>query len=100
MFQVITKKNFKMILNIKKTLLLTVMSFSVTAVTAQNARSGYFVDDYTYRFQMNPAIGNSKNFVSMPGLSNFNISENGNLHLTDVLYNYIPQSRGECIGDA
>ncbi len=87
MFQVITKKNFKMILNIKKTLLLTVMSFSVTAVTAQNARSGYFVDDYTYRFQMNPAIGNSKNFVSMPGLSNFNISENGNLHLTDVLYN-------------
>ena len=57
------------------------------AASAQNTRSGYFVDDYTYRFQLNPAYGNSCGFVSMPGLGNMNVSVNGNLHLTDVLYN-------------
>lgn len=54
---------------------------------AQNTRSGYFVDDYTYRFQLNPAFGNSKGFVSMPAIGNFNVGVNGNLHLNKVLYN-------------
>ncbi|MDE6027777.1 MAG: hypothetical protein K2G23_06885, partial [Muribaculaceae bacterium] len=49
--------------------------------------SGYFLDNYTYRFQMNPAFDNDQNFVSMPVLGNLNISFAGNLHLTDVLYN-------------
>lgn len=54
---------------------------------AQNTRSGYFVDDYTYRFQLNPAFGNSKGFVSMPAIGNFNVGVHGNLHLNKVLYN-------------
>lgn len=58
-----------------------------TALSAQNTRSGYFVDDYTYRFQLNPAYGNSRGFVSMPALGNINVAVNGNLHLNDVLYN-------------
>lgn len=55
--------------------------------TAQNTRSGYFIDDYTYRFEMNPAFGNSKNFISMPGLGNVNAAMNGTLGVNDVLYN-------------
>lgn len=58
------------------------------SMAAQNTQTGYFTNDYTYRFQMNPAYGNSKGFVSMPGLGNLNVGVNGNLHLTDILYNY------------
>ena len=57
------------------------------AAGAQNTRSGYFVDDYTYRFQLNPAFGNSRGFVSMPALGNINVGVNGNIHLSDVFYN-------------
>ncbi|MDE5844059.1 MAG: hypothetical protein K2H44_01550 [Muribaculaceae bacterium] len=60
---------------------------TINPALAQQTRSGYFVEDYTYRFQMNPAMGNSMNFVSMPALANMNIAMNGNLHLTDILYN-------------
>jgi len=43
-----------------------------TALTAaaQDTYSGYFLDNYTYRYQMNPAMGNRSNFVSMPVLGN------------------------------
>lgn len=54
---------------------------------AQSTESGYYVDDYTYRYQMNPAMGNSKNFVAMPALGNLNLGMHGNLHLRDVIYN-------------
>lgn len=70
----------------KYTLAAAAMLASVAA-PAQNTRSGYFVDDYTYRFQLNPAYGNSRGFVSMPALGNVNVAVNGNLHLNDVLYN-------------
>ncbi|MDE5857862.1 MAG: hypothetical protein K2H32_05865 [Muribaculaceae bacterium] len=60
---------------------------TINPALAQQTRSGYFVEDYTYRFQMNPAMGNSMNFVGMPALANMNIAMNGNLHLTDILYN-------------
>ncbi|MBD5329482.1 MAG: hypothetical protein HDS03_06325 [Bacteroides sp.] len=53
----------------------------------KSSYSGYFLDNYTYRFQMNPAFANEQNFVSMPALGNLNVSFAGNLHLTDVFYN-------------
>ena len=71
---------------IKSTLLAAALFVSFAA-SAQNTRSGYFVDDYTYRFQLNPAFGNSRGFVSMPALGNLNVGVNGNLHVTDILYN-------------
>lgn len=59
------------------------------ATDAQNTYSGYFLDNYTYRFQMNPAFGNDDKtgFVSMPGIGNINLAIRGNLHLTDIFYN-------------
>lgn len=54
---------------------------------AQNTNSGYFVEEYTYRHQLNPAFGNENEYVSLPALGNFNVALNGNLNLTDVLYN-------------
>ena len=58
-----------------------------SALTAQNTRSGYFLEDYTYRFQLNPAMDNSKNFIAMPALGNMNVSMDGNLKVSDVIYN-------------
>lgn len=57
------------------------------AAGAQNTASGYFLDDYTYRFQLNPAFANSRGFVSFPAVGNINLGLNGNLHLTDFIYN-------------
>lgn len=57
------------------------------AAVAQNSFSGYFLDGYTYRFQMNPAFGNEKNFVSMPLLGNMNISLNSDISLSSLVYN-------------
>lgn len=48
--------------------------------------SGYFLDNYTYRFQMNPAFGNDKGFVSFPVLGDINIGMHGTLNLSDVVY--------------
>ena len=60
---------------------------SAVSASAQDTYSGYFLDNYTYRYQMNPAMGNRGNFVSMPVLGNMNIGMSGNLPLTSVLYN-------------
>lgn len=62
------------------------MGVGATAA-AQNSYSGYFLDGYTYRFQMNPAFGNEKNFVSMPVLGNMNISLNSDISLSSLVYN-------------
>ncbi len=53
---------------------------------AQVTRSGYFVDDYTYRYQINPAFGNSKNYIAIPAVGNFNVGICGNLNLDNILY--------------
>lgn len=60
---------------------------ALISASAQNTYSGYFLDNYTYRYQLNPAFGSDKNFVSIPGIGNINASLVGNLNLGDVLYN-------------
>lgn len=62
-----------------------IMSCAMGA-SAQTTYSGYFLDNYDYRFQMNPAFGNDNSFVSFPGLGNLNIHMRGNLHVNDVIY--------------
>ena len=65
---------------------LTAWMLSITLAVAQSTQTGYFTDGYLYRHTMNPAIGNTKNYVSLPALGNINISFRGNLALSDVLY--------------
>lgn len=74
-------------LNISKYIAVAAIAASAFGATAQNTETAYFLEDYTYRFQMNPAMGNSRNFVGMPALANLNIGMQGNLHLQNVLYN-------------
>lgn len=76
-----------MLHSIKKAAALSLVSMAALVSYAQDNQSGYFVDDYTYRYLMNPAMANSKNFVAMPALGNFNFGLQGNLSVKDVLYN-------------
>lgn len=60
---------------------------------AQNLQSGYFDDNYLYRFQSNPAFGNEGHgFVAMPGIGNLNVATNGTIGINHILYNVNGQS--------
>lgn len=66
------------------------MTGSATVAMAQASYSGYFLENYTHRYELNPAMvdmSGRNTFVAMPALGNMNIGFQGNLHLTDVLYN-------------
>ena len=62
------------------------MMAAATLASAQNSNSGYFVDGYTYRYQLNPAFAGMHGFVAIPGIGNLNVGLRGNLGLSDVLY--------------
>lgn len=64
-----------------------VIAMSALTSSAQNTESAYFNDEYLYRFQMNPAIGNNRNFVAFPALGNLNVAMSGTAHMKDFLYN-------------
>lgn len=74
-------------INIKTIIAVLLAGAASGIISAQNTYSGYFTDNYLYRHQMNPAYGNCQNFVGFPALGNLNIGMQGNLHLSDVLYN-------------
>lgn len=65
-----------------------VIALLPASVAAQNLQSGYFDDNYLYRFQSNPAFGNEGHgFVAMPGLGNLNLTTNGTIGVNHILYN-------------
>ena len=70
-----------------KTILVAAACMAAAGATAQSTYSGYFLDNYLYRSEMNPAFGNESNYVGFPALGNMNIGMQGNLHLTNVLFN-------------
>ena len=71
---------------IKSTILSTGMLMAVPAL-AQHTTSGYFLDGYLMRYQMNPAIGNAQSFVAIPGLNNINVAQRSTLGVKDIFYN-------------
>ena len=65
-----------------------VIAMAPVCAGAQNLQSGYFDDNYLYRFQSNPAFGNEGHgFVAMPGLGNLNVTTNGTIGVSHILYN-------------
>lgn len=76
-----------MIHNIKKAAAGAVALIAAMGAMAQDNQSGYFVEDYTYRFLMNPAMENSRSFFAIPAIGNVNVEMRGNLSLKDVIYN-------------
>ncbi len=76
-------------MNNKITSLFTVAVIAAisSSAAAQN-RSAYFLDNYAYRFQMNPAMGRDGKFdISMPVLGNLNFGLSSNCGLNSFFYN-------------
>lgn len=68
---------------------LIALSFAAAAVmgaSAQESATGYFMENYNMRWQMNPAFGNRHNYVGMPALGNLNVNVHGNIGPTDLIY--------------
>lgn len=72
--------------SIKHIIMSAAVVAGILSANAQNTYSGYFLDNYTYRYEMNPAFGNDKGFISFPGLGNMNIAMQGTLHVSDIFY--------------
>lgn len=65
-----------------------VIAMLPVCASAQNLQSGYFDDNYLYRFQSNPAFGNEGHgFVAMPGLGNLNAGTSGTIGVENIFYN-------------
>lgn len=65
----------------------TLIATMALSATAQTTRSGYFTEGFLYRYEMNPALDNDKNYIAFPALGNVNVGINGNLGLQDLIYN-------------
>lgn len=72
----------------KKHILSVALALAAVGITTAqtNTYSGYFMDNFLYRYQMNPAMGNERNFVSFPGLGNVTASTQGTVHLNKIFY--------------
>lgn len=74
-----------------KTKIYTLISAAVLAgscltASAQALHSGYFLEGYTFRHQLNPAFSAERNYISIPALGNINIGTQGNVGLGTFLY--------------
>lgn len=74
--------------HIYRNLALAAITIAPLAASAQNTYSGYFLDNYLYRYEMNPAMleMDKHGFVGMPALGNVNFGMQGNLHVSDIIY--------------
>ncbi len=70
----------------KKLLALSIAAVSAFSVSAQESSTGYFMENYNMKWQLNPALGNRNGYVGFPALGNVNVAVNGNLSVTDVVY--------------
>lgn len=58
------------------------------SLSAQALRTGYFMEGYTYRHLMNPALEVENGYVAIPALGNLNVETRGNVGLSNFLYPY------------
>ena len=75
----------KRIINIITFAAVTFLS-SVTVWGQQNLRTAYFLDGYTYRYKMNPAMAPERSFFAMPAIGNLGVGVESNLALSTFLY--------------
>ena len=73
--------------NLHKSLVIAALLGAAQCVQAQEAsRSGYFMDGYSFRHELNPAFANDHNYISIPALGSVNASLNGNVGVNTFLY--------------
>lgn len=70
----------------KKIYLLAVLALSAITLPAQNLRTGYFLDGYSYRYQFNPAFQGDRGFIALPVLNGISVGAESTIALKDFLY--------------
>lgn len=70
----------------RKLIALSFAAASVFGMSAQEAATGYFMENYNMKWQMNPAFGNRNGYVGFPGLGNLNVGVSANISPTDIVY--------------
>ena len=75
----------------KKIYLSVLLAMSVLTLSAQNLRTGYFLDGYSYRYQFNPAFQGDRGFIALPILSGLSFGAESTLAVKDFIY---PTSSG------
>lgn len=70
----------------KKLIALSIAAASFMGASAQQASTGYFMENYNMKWQMNPAFGNRYGYVGMPALGNLNVGVSSNISPTDLVY--------------
>ena len=70
----------------RRILMAVAMMASAGTMIAQDFNSAYFIDDYKYRHDLNPAFGNEQNYVAIPALGNLNIKMQGNFGVDGILF--------------
>jgi hypothetical protein len=64
-----------------------VISMATQSLTAQSiSRTGYFMDNATFRHLMNPALTPEKGYISIPVLGSLSMGMESNLLISDFLY--------------
>ena len=58
---------------------------SVGSAVAQDLRTAYFLDDFKWRHDMNPAFGNRQSYVALP-FSNINVGIQGSFGVDNFLF--------------
>ncbi len=62
------------------------MLLPIGAHAQEALRSGYFLDGYLYRHQMNPAYYGERNYISFPVLGNLNVGSQSTVGVSNFLY--------------
>lgn len=70
----------------KKYMMVAALATLSCGAMAQGLNTGYFIDGYAFRHNLNPAYGNDQNYVSIPALGNIQVRTQGNFGLGDVLF--------------
>lgn len=75
----------------KRLYIIALSALMCFSASAQNLRTGYFLDGYSYRYQFNPAFQGDRGFFAMPFLSRMSLGAETSIALKDFLY---PTSSG------
>ena len=70
---------------IKQHLLAAILCLAATAATAQDLRTAYFLEDFKWRHDMNPAFGNDQFYLALP-FSNLNVNTQGTWGVDNFLF--------------
>ena len=66
--------------------LLATILLACPSIFAQNFRTGYFLDGYMYKYQLNPAFQGERGFIALPVIGKVSAGVESNLGLSTLLY--------------